>query len=229
MIDAARVDGCKSLDGVACMERALDRFATRTGAAEPDPKVKRAVQATTRNACADGASEAQLTFRLAKVKLVLPQLDFIARAKEHSASLVMKQATKQCTRLQKLIDALVSGFSSHFANGHVKMPGGFARHVFNSTKFHGQLDRQVAKQYGHTMKMLLRAAGVQDTLPPSGRRDDISEKAVQMSFCMSRFDCIVDPLAAIFDVLRGFVAVLVEEAATGFEPWAKELIDKVVE
>ena len=79
MIDAARVDGCKSLDGVACMERALDRFATRTGAAEPDPKVKRAVQATARNACADGASEAQLTFRLAKVKLVLPQLDFITR------------------------------------------------------------------------------------------------------------------------------------------------------
>ena len=80
--------------------------------------------------CGWGGGRATGTSPFYKTCSVLPELDFIVRAEEHSCVVVLRNASEKCEWLQPLLLSLVSGLSSGRRN-----PGAFARYVHNSPPF----------------------------------------------------------------------------------------------
>ena len=214
VIDAVEPNGDRAIQCQKDMAHALDGLCTRVGEVLPARSLLGHAKDIFRNASADGEPTEQLALRL--FKEVCPNMDFITRAEEHSAVLVLNKATKSCEYVAALLVKVIHGFTKT-SNGHAKTPGGFARFVTTSHKLRRKYKIEALEKAATAAVSLCTAAGVAE--PQPGARTAIG-------FCMPRFDSIVDPLEAILRNLRVTIAVLADEAAdpTGFQNWAHGLL-----
>ena len=220
VIDAVEPQGDRATQCAKDMEKALQSLLTRVGESAPRPQILQHCLEVFRNASADGEPTEQLAFRL--IKSLFPNLDFITRAEEHSASLVLDKACKKCEYIAPLLQRAVNGLTkntngAHGGYGHAKSPGGFARFVTSSHKLRRKYKEQALADATLAATALCAMAGVE---PRRAGSSDI------LSFCMARFDSIVDPLEGMLRSLRTTVSVLADECAdpSGFNAWAHALL-----
>ena len=75
-------------------------------------------------------------------------------------------------------------------------PGGVARYIANSYKFWKKVESHIVEEMSRAVQNSLRVAE-QPRTNEGGRGPALSRAKV--SFCMTRFDALVDPLMSIFE------------------------------
>ena len=219
VIDAIEPRGDRATQCALDMASSLRRLFTPHGQ-EHDARGEERFKAICRNANADGEPAEQLAFRLAKGTGALPNLDFITRAEEHSAALVLSRAVRKCDYVEPLLGKLVHNFTKQTVGGRAKCPGGMARFIQDSHKLRRKYSAQSMALTGKAFTDLCAKAGV--AAPARSATSSVH-------FCMARFDCWVDPCEEMLRSVRTPISVLVDEAAdpSGFQGWARGLLDSV--
>ena len=88
-------------------------------------------------------------------------------------------------------------------------PGGVARYIANSHKFRKKVESHVVEEMSRAVQGFLRVAEQPRT--NEGGRGPASSRA-DVSFCITRFDALVDPLIVVFQrMLKPLFATLTEE------------------
>ncbi len=187
VIDAVPPRGDRATQCAEDMERSLRNLCTAHGG-QLDTAAYEKFKALCRNANADGEPAEQLAFRLAKGTAALPNLDFIARAEEHSAALVLQRAVKKCECLEVLLGKLAHNFTRSAANGRAKCPGGFARFVNDSLKLRRKYAAHSIAQTSSEAKAICSRVGVAPPAPNALRSvlalRERSRMARLFSLCM---------------------------------------------
>ena len=97
-------------------------------------------------------------------------------------------------------------------------PGGVARYIHDSPRFKRKVDKHVAAEISAALDEISRLAD----------EKKLAKTEVNMRFCMPRFDSYINPLCAIFRLLKPILKSLLDEEAdpsSKVQAWAKDVLD----